>query len=243
MAAKGKFDKFFRWLFGLSFTAAGIFIILRALTGQMNSSSEAVNNLPLLGIFAGLLFLLPGLWVLQLPFGLHFPADPEARTMLFMGCMFFLMGTFIVVMALVDDDVSQDVPHWVGAMGGSLFALAGVYLIKTAIFDKGQQNEKSFFNLVLIALLFTCFGSIATWVSLGARELCFLPGAVLLDSSAAVLWFQVLRRLVRVVREALDQPGTERRNVLIVGAIVLIVAVIGMILMVVNRLPYLRGAQ
>jgi hypothetical protein len=65
MADDGRSNAF-RWLFGLPFTAAGVFILWSAVSGRMTSNSDALNESPFIGILAGLLFLVPGLWALQL---------------------------------------------------------------------------------------------------------------------------------------------------------------------------------
>ena len=256
-----------RWLFGLPFTAVGVFIIWSALTGQMNSSSDAVNKSPFLGIFVGLLFLIPGLWAFQLQQRTKILGNPESRAALFAGTLFLLMGIFIVIMSFVDDDAAFDAPRFIAAMAGSVFGFAGLFLIKKAVADKGVPNEKSLFNLGLLALLLTGFGSIATWVSLGAGErgfessigaplisssteadeglgrLCFLPGAIVLDAGASILWFHILRRLARIPTEGLRQSGDRRKIVFVAGAIVLMLAIVAIILAIGSHMQYLPGRQ
>jgi hypothetical protein len=260
-------SKAMRWLFGLPFTGAGILIIWLALRGEMTTRSEVVNNAPFLGILAGLLFLVPGLWVLSSHGTIRFPGTAETRSMLFAGTLFLLMGIFIAIMSYVDDEDAFNAPRWVATVAGALFALVGVLLIKTGTLDKGIQSDKSLFNLVLVAVLFTCFGAIATWVSLGAGEqgfegsisipfvsvstdtsaalgrLCFLPGAIILDVGGMILWFNALRRLAAMVQEAFAGPGDSRRTLVIASAIILLIAAMGIILTVVKRLQFPAGAQ
>ncbi len=167
-------------------------------------------------------------------------------------------------MSFVDDEEAFNTPRWVATMAGLAFGFVGLFLFKTALADRGLQNPKSVFNLVLVALLLTCLGSIVTWVSLGPGErafestisipfislsgnanevvgrLCFLPGAIVLDAGAAILWFHVRRRLVCSTGQVMRQPG--QRVVFIAGLIVLMVAV-SIFLAATNALQYLPGRQ
>jgi hypothetical protein len=236
------------------------------LSGKMGSSSEAINNSPVLGILMGLLFLAPGLWALQIhqQLKLKLPGTVETRTMFAAGSLFLLMGIFLVIMSFVDDADNINAPRWVASMASSVFALAGIWMLKSAVFDHGMSNDNSFFNLLFLALLFTCFGLVVTWISLGSGKhnfegtvsipfvsifsdpselvgrLCFLPGTIILDAGALYLWLKVIQRSVQIVREAIQQPGNARSNVLATGAIVLIAAGIGFMIAAINYAQYLN---
>jgi hypothetical protein len=201
---------------GVPFTGAGILIIILALQGD-----PSVSHLPSpMNLLGGVLFLGTGLWGLQIH-RLWARGSEDLWNMLWMAVICCLFGIFIVVAAFVDDEANFNAPRWVVGAAGSVFLVAGVYIGKTQAIDKGIVQPNSLMNLLLTAMLITGFGAVATWVSLGPGErefsgsisipgvafglpaneligrLCFMPGALVLDACAVVVWFQIVKRLLQ----------------------------------------------
>jgi hypothetical protein len=219
----------FRLLWGIPFSGAGIFIIIASLNGKLSSSSDAINANPLFGVFMGLLFLVPGLWVLQvhrLSKSLSASFSEERWQMLGMGLILILFGTFLVFMSFADDESNFNSPRWVVTLAGFVFTMPGLYMFKTAIWDNGIASDDNIMGTVAAAIVVTAFAAIVNWVSLGSGErefqvsgsipfisisgsggeilgrLCFLPGALLLDFMAVVLWFQIARKAIKPLDSA-----------------------------------------
>ena len=155
------------------------------------------------------------------------------------GLIAAAMGAFILVMAGFDPDESRfHAPRWVVGAAGATFVLAGA----AAIISKGASGphiDNSPGYQLILALLLTCFGSVATWIAFGPGErkfegtlsiadgilpfdlsetigrILFSPAALLLDFMALAAWFYFLRALARRHREAGDahaKPESRRRG-------------------------------
>lgn len=111
------------------------------------------------------------------------------------------------------------------AAAGATFLFAGLAVIKSGGTTDGNSAVVNGPGYALIlALLLTCFGAVASWVAFGPGErefqgeaaiggnvlpvnvgellgrILFSPGALLLDFMALAAWFYFFRGLVRRVR-------------------------------------------
>lgn len=134
------------------------------------------------------------------------PGKLDRRTIA-AGLVSALPGLFLVGLAFFGDEASFEAPRWVVAAGGGVFFFGGLI-----IFGQGRPR----FQAVVVALLLTCFGALATWVAWGPGErefsaslglpflefegqgserfgrLCFSPGAIVLDVLAIYQWIRLL---------------------------------------------------
>jgi hypothetical protein len=216
-------------LFGSPFLCGGIYILVGSLTGGLTSNSNAINDSPLLGAIAGLVFMLPGLWLAQFHklWGTYEAISDENWNKLWIGLICAGMGVFIVVMSFVDDEVAfRGNPRWVAGLAGLVFVLGGILVLFQTVGHGWTLKENKLLTGFLGAVLLTAFGALATWVSMGPGErqfrssvsffinisaqgnetigrLCFLPGALLLDFMAAVSWLSWFKALSKSSHPAL----------------------------------------
>lgn len=210
-----------QWIFGLLFIGAGLFLIVAKL---LDDPAANTPDSKLIGILAGVIFLIPGLWVFRAHrlWRGHITMNEEQANMMWIGLVCASIGLFIMVMSVADpDDSNFHAPRWIVAAAGALFLLAGLYLVKTHALDKGAVNAHGAGHLVFMAVMFSLFGMIASWAALGPGErqfsssvsflfvtlpagsdetlgrLCFLPGALIMDTIAAVLWVKLARRVFK----------------------------------------------
>jgi hypothetical protein len=116
------------------------------------------------------------------------------------------VGLFVIALSIWGDDAGFHAPRWVVAAAGGVFLMAGLAIV--------LQDHPRLSGLV-IALLLTSFGAVATWVTFGPGErefttsvsvpfvsftrsssdimgrICFAPGALLLDGLALYTWFKL----------------------------------------------------
>jgi hypothetical protein len=200
-------------VFGAVFVLAGLFFALMPVIAPHLQG----GNPDWFSVLAGVLFMVVGTGVIQIQ------RHPGAASM-WVGLIAAAMGAFIIVMAAFDPDESRfHAPRWVVGAAGATFVLAGT----AAIMSRGVSGphvENNGYRLIL-ALLLTCFGAVASWVAFGPGErkfegtlgagggflpfdpgemlgrILFSPGALLLDVMALAAWFYFLRGLARRRRE------------------------------------------
>jgi hypothetical protein len=197
-------------IFGAAFILTGAFSLLLPIIAPERQGDTPVW----VNILGGLLFILVGIGVHQIQ------RDP--RTVPFWaGLMCAAIGGFIMVASGFDPDDSRfHAPRWVVAAAGATFLLAGIAAIKSGG-QAGPHVDHSAGYGLIIALLLTCFGAVASWVAFGPGErrfdgqldagggllpfeigevigrILFSPGALLLDVMALAAWFQFFRTWAR----------------------------------------------
>jgi hypothetical protein len=193
---------------GAAFIAAGLFFTMMPVLAPHLQG----GNPGWFSVLGGVVFVTVGAGVIQIQ------RRPSAVT-LWVGLIAAAMGAFIIVMAAFDPDESRfHAPRWVVGAVGATFVLAGA----AAIISKGVSGphiDNSPGSQLILALLLTCFGAVATWITFGPGErkfegtlgtadgilpfdlsetlgrILFSPGALLLDFMALAAWFYLFRGL------------------------------------------------
>ena len=199
---------------GAVFIAAGLFFTLMPVIAPHLQG----GNPGWFSVLGGVVFVTVGAGVIQIQ------RHPGA-VRLWAGLIAAATGAFIIVMAGFDPDESRfHAPRWVVGAVGATFVLAGA----AAIISKGMSGphiDNSPGYQLILALLLTCFGAVATWISFGPGErkfegslgiadgflpfdlsetlgrILFSPGALLLDFMALAAWFYLFRGLAHRRRE------------------------------------------
>lgn len=194
---------------GAIFVVAGLFFTAMPLVAPHLQG----GNPGWFSVLGGVLFIAVGAGVIQR----H--RRPNAVA-LWLGLIAAAMGAFIIVMAAFDPDESRfHAPRWVVGAAGAVFVLAGAAAIKSKGMS-GPHIDNSGYRLIL-ALLLTCFGAVASWVAFGSGErefegtlgaggsflpfdpgevlgrILFSPGALLLDVMALAAWYYFFQTLLR----------------------------------------------
>lgn len=208
-------------VFGAVFVIAGLFFT----TIPVLAPHLQGGNPDWFSVLGGCVFITVGAGVIQIQ------RDPGAVP-LWAGLIAAAMGAFILVMAGFDPDDSRfHAPRWVVGAVGATFVLAGAAAIKSKGVSGPHIDNSAGYRLIL-ALLLTCFGAVASWVSFGPGDrkfegtlgiadgilpfdmsetlgrLLFSPAALLLDFMALAAWFYFFRALVS---RSQDTGGTPRK--------------------------------
>jgi hypothetical protein len=205
----------FGMVFGAVFVIAGLFFMtIPVLAPHLQSGNPGWFS-----VLGGLLFITVGAGIIQIQ--RHADAVP-----LWGGLIAAAMGAFIIVMAGFDPDESRfHAPRWVVGAAGATFVLAGAAAIKSKGVSGPHIDNSAGYRLIL-ALLLTCFGAVASWVSFGPGDrkfegtlsiaegilpfdvsetlgrLLFSPAALLLDFMALAAWFYFFRAFASRREEA-----------------------------------------
>ncbi|MGQ0749343.1 MAG: hypothetical protein ACT4PS_02295 [Betaproteobacteria bacterium] len=216
----------FGTVFGAIFIVAGLFFTMMPLIAPHLQG----GNPGWFSVLGGVLFITAGAGVIQI----H--RCPDAVP-LWVGLMAAAMGAFIIVMAGFDPDESRfHAPRWVVGAAGATFVLAGAAAIKSKG-TSGPHTDNSPGYLLILALLLTCFGAVASWVSFGPGErkfegtlsvadgilpfelsemlgrILFSPAALLLDFMALAAWFFLFRGILLRLRGRDSQKAQVRPRV------------------------------
>ncbi|MGQ0522729.1 MAG: hypothetical protein ACT4P8_03585 [Betaproteobacteria bacterium] len=215
-------------VFGSGFIVAGLFFAIMPIVAPHLQA----GNPDWFSVLGGVLFIAVGAGAIQIQ------RHPGAMP-LWVGLIATAMGAFIIVMAGFDPDESRfHAPRWVVGAAGATFVLAGAAAIKSRGVSGPHIDNSAAYRLIL-ALLLSCFGTVATWISFGPGErkfegtlgvgggflpfdlsetlgrILFSPAALLLDFMALAAWFYFFRGLARRHREAggvHSEPRSSRRG-------------------------------
>lgn len=222
---------------GLLFGAVGVVLIVMVFVEDINSNNRWVPA------FAGLVFLVAGLWLLQIhQLWIHrLPRLNVKGDELWGGLLSALMGLFLVIMSLADDEENFNGPRWIVTGAGGAFFFAGLTILWSGLSKNNPQTRNLIGNLFVV-LLITCFAAVPLGLVLDPQgqvdteaRICFSPAALLLTGMAAFGWFRLIKDHVRpvLVRYVPQAPSL---FMLILAALIVVIILVMMLILVSGNL-------
>jgi hypothetical protein len=188
-------------VFGLPFLAAGLFIIVSAITGDGVSSFDDAPQW-FLALF-GLPFLLVGIYMTGLYrlVAHRFPKVPVKWEELWMGLIVCSMGLLLMVISVVDSDDNFNAPRWVVTAAGGAFFFAGLAVFSSQAFPNLGKKHGEMIGQFFGTLIVTCFTVITLGIVLDPQDqadvtarICFMPSALFLSGLTILLWTHAIRK-------------------------------------------------
>jgi hypothetical protein len=231
-------------IFGLPFLAAGLFVIVSAITGDGISSFDDTPQW-FLALF-GLPFLLVGIFMT----GLYrlvadrFPKLPVKWEELWMGLFACSMGLLLMVISVVDSDDNFNAPRWVVTAAGGAFFFAGLAVFSSQSFPKIGKKAGDLLGQTFGTLIVTCFAAIAAGIVLDPQDqadvttrICFAPGALILTGLTLLMWSHAIKKGIWpfVARQLASISAVKSPVELAVPFLVLFILVVFVISLIADR--------
>ena len=231
-------------IFGLPFLAAGLFVIVSAVTTDGISSFDDTPQW-FLALF-GLPFLLVGLYMT----GLYrlvadrFPKLNVKWEELWMGLFASSMGLLLMVISVVDSDDNFNAPRWVITAAGGAFFFAGLAVFSSQAFPKIGKKAGDLLGQTFGTLIVTCFTVIVLGIVLDpegqadiSARICFMPSAFFLTGLSILLWSHAIQKGIWpfIARQLASISAVKSPVELAVPFIVLFILVVFVISLIADR--------
>jgi hypothetical protein len=231
-------------IFGLPFLAAGLFVIVSAITSDGISSFDDTPQW-FLALF-GLPFLLVGIFMT----GLYrlvadrFPKLPVKWEELWMGLFACSMGLLLMVISVVDSDANFNAPRWVVTAAGGAFFFAGLAVFSSQAFPNSSKKFGEVAGQAFGTLIITCFAVVVLGIVLDPQDqadvtarICFMPSAFFLTGLTILLWGRTIQKGIWpfVARQLASISAVKSPVELAVPFIVLFILVVFVISLIADR--------